>query len=464
MLLYKVMNSSMSQTRLTSASDRSKCFVDIRILHVTFVYGVAGRENKELARMFGPTRSSKVVVSVGHAVPWSTPPAGQGRSARTLGSSAAEGARHLGGSSGTFEQQQQQQQQQQPPPPNRAVRDETKKEKSAADSAVRLLLHRRRSSAVATHERLAALHDLSIYRFGGVLWPHWPAMRRWDRAIFFALLFTVFVTPFEAAFLQPGWNAVFWLNRAVDLVFLADIGFSFFLAYPDPMTGQWVTSLRRIGGHYLKGWFLLDVISTVPFDLFELLTDNRELGSYQAIRFLRLLRLLKMFSRLARGRRQSRSVVPSLLKVSFSKLALLKFGLTVVTVAHWIACLWRLVLEFQLEPRTRVCAGPCWLAQYRYAASSVVPTAAATRVGYSADDALDLYAICIYWAISTLSTIGFGDAGNPTNTTERFVAVFCMVRYRYARSWRRLLLPVAPSRSSADSRRRRLASTHSSAT
>jgi len=126
----------------------------------------------------------------------------------------------------------------------------------------------------------------------------------------------------------------------------------------------------------------------------------------------------------------------SLLKVSFSKLALLKFGLTVVTVAHWIACLWRLVLEFQLEPRTRECAGPCWLAQYRFAVSSVVdPTAAAaagaTRVGYGAGDALDLYAICIYWAISTLSTIGFGDAGNPTNTTERFVAVFCMVRYRH---------------------------------
>jgi hypothetical protein len=44
--------------------------------------------------------------------------------------------------------------------------------------------------------------------------------KRWDGMVMLALLFTASVTPFEVAFLTPGINTLFFLNRLVDLLFL----------------------------------------------------------------------------------------------------------------------------------------------------------------------------------------------------------------------------------------------------
>lgn len=48
--------------------------------------------------------------------------------------------------------------------------------------------------------------------------------KRWDGMVMVALLFTASVTPFEVAFLTPGINTLFFLNRLVDLLFLVVCG------------------------------------------------------------------------------------------------------------------------------------------------------------------------------------------------------------------------------------------------
>ena len=52
-----------------------------------------------------------------------------------------------------------------------------------------------------------------------IVFPYDPRVLRWDKAMIIALLFTVFVTPFEAAFLKPELGVLFWINRAVDVFF-----------------------------------------------------------------------------------------------------------------------------------------------------------------------------------------------------------------------------------------------------
>jgi len=60
-----------------------------------------------------------------------------------------------------------------------------------------------------------------------VLSPNDKTIRRWDLVTFAALLFTAVVTPAEVAFLDPkdNWpfDALFWINRVVDFVFMCDI-------------------------------------------------------------------------------------------------------------------------------------------------------------------------------------------------------------------------------------------------
>merc|ERR1719498_1395317 len=39
----------------------------------------------------------------------------------------------------------------------------------------------------------------------------------------------------------------------------------------------------------------------------------------------------------------------------------------------------------------------------------------------------EMYPVCLYWAVQTVTTIGYGDAGNPTNYSERILATLAML-------------------------------------
>ena len=56
------------------------------------------------------------------------------------------------------------------------------------------------------------------------------------------------------------------VNRCVDLCFFTDIIINFCLAYEMEDEGLWIVDHRMIAHRYLKSWFLIDVVSTVPFD------------------------------------------------------------------------------------------------------------------------------------------------------------------------------------------------------
>ena len=39
----------------------------------------------------------------------------------------------------------------------------------------------------------------------------------------------------------------------------------------------------------------------------------------------------------------------------------------------------------------------------------------------------EMYPVCLYWAVQTVTTIGYGDAGNPTTYSERILATIAML-------------------------------------
>ena len=74
---------------------------------------------------------------------------------------------------------------------------------------------------------------------------------------------------------------------------------------------RWVDEPKLIVCHYLKGWFVLDIISILPFDLASLKDPNEDpdaessssdLSVLKLVRIIRLLRLIKLV-RLVRGAR-----------------------------------------------------------------------------------------------------------------------------------------------------------------
>jgi hypothetical protein len=93
-----------------------------------------------------------------------------------------------------------------------------------------------------------------------------------------------------------------YIELAIDAWFLLDVAMNFFTGYHE-FTGEYVDSLPRIARRYFRGWFALDLISSIPADFIaELGAASNDVTTLRLVRLLRMARLLKLF-RLTRLRR-----------------------------------------------------------------------------------------------------------------------------------------------------------------
>jgi hypothetical protein len=126
----------------------------------------------------------------------------------------------------------------------------------------------------------------------------------WDLAQFVALLYIVFVIPLRVGFAEevPLLSAAFIIDLNIDLYFIIDI-------YINLNTAVWLesgvleTNIRVVRKRYLKGWFVLDFLSSFPLT-YVLLIGRLIAGDTRGERngYQRLLRLAKV-ARLSRFRR-----------------------------------------------------------------------------------------------------------------------------------------------------------------
>jgi len=79
-----------------------------------------------------------------------------------------------------------------------------------------------------------------------------PFMKIWDVVMLALLIFTAVVTPFEVAFLaSTEYDAMFFVNVVVSILFLSDLIINFFLPYIDKKTGVEVDDNVDIAYSYL---------------------------------------------------------------------------------------------------------------------------------------------------------------------------------------------------------------------
>jgi hypothetical protein len=137
-----------------------------------------------------------------------------------------------------------------------------------------------------------------------VAWgPDDPFIQNWQAFIVILLFYTTFVTTYEVAFLKDEQSlkidGLFFVNRFVDLGFLADMLVNFNMAYLDEKSLV-ANSRKKVRRHYLRGWFILDGLSLLPFGLIGELASSAKMKDMAGMRLLRMLRLVKL-ARLMRG-------------------------------------------------------------------------------------------------------------------------------------------------------------------
>ena len=107
------------------------------------------------------------------------------------------------------------------------------------------------------------------------------------------------VSAVDVAFLAVKLNLLFFINRLTDIVFMADIYINFKLAYFSKHERRWIVQKKAIQQHYLRSWFCLDVVSTLPYDIIDIIVDYTASGDgpspIENLKVLRVLKILKLF-------------------------------------------------------------------------------------------------------------------------------------------------------------------------
>jgi len=244
----------------------------------------------------------------------------------------------------------------------------------------------------------------------------------WDLTIIFMILYTAIVVPLRLSWTLPETVGVWTLDRLLDLVFMIDILINFNTAFERGT--ELVLDRRSILIHYLKTWFALDFIASFPFDFFISLLNGGSVLSYKdeqqntslslLPRLVRLFKLSRLF-RLARLQRILRRVQLQLgIRNSTNKI--LKFSGAAILCAHWMACMFYATSTFGGSADSKLGDFPSWV----------------ERLDQDNRDQLDAHSVAhtyiaaLYWSLTTMTSIGYGDVA-PKTPSERIFGIFGMI-------------------------------------
>ena len=78
------------------------------------------------------------------------------------------------------------------------------------------------------------------------------------------LLYTAIYVPVKVAFFDETSDFMFAFDLIVDFSFLTDIALTFFTSVEDT-NGKMIYDRGEIASRYCKGWFWIDLFTSIPF-------------------------------------------------------------------------------------------------------------------------------------------------------------------------------------------------------
>ncbi|XP_041830049.1 potassium voltage-gated channel subfamily H member 6 [Melanotaenia boesemani] len=243
-----------------------------------------------------------------------------------------------------------------------------------------------------------------------------PFKAFWDWIILLLVLYTAVFTPYSAAFLldehgdlrqrRCGYtcNPLNVADLMVDVLFIVDIVINLRTTYVD-QNDEVVIQPSRIAKHYIKGWFPIDLFAAIPFDLLVFRSGSDEMATLTSLlKTARLLRLVRVARKLDRYSEYGAAVLFLLM-------------CTFVLIAHWLACIWY-AIGFVERPYTET----GWLDNLAEQLGKTYNDSDST----SGPSVKDKYVTALYFTLSSLTSVGFGNV-SPNTNSEKIFSICVMV-------------------------------------
>jgi len=229
-----------------------------------------------------------------------------------------------------------------------------------------------------------------------VISPFGTFIKIWNSIILLVMVYVITVFPVRLGFIDDTLDwAIF--DLLVDSIFMFDMVVNTLTAYED-LNGNLVFHLHKIALNYLQKWFFLDLISSLPFNLILEGSNDIAIGSttpniYKVTKVFRLFRLAKMSNYYTR--------IFINFRVSKETLQLSKMIISMLFLLHITSCLWIMIAKIEDNPET-------WISYYDLIDA----------------DEFTLYIASIYFILTVLITLGYGNITATTTPEKAFISVF----------------------------------------
>jgi len=227
----------------------------------------------------------------------------------------------------------------------------------------------------------------------------------WNVIIFILAISTALFLPIRMAFMDETDIAKGYLyfDLFTDFIFIVDIGLQFFFVEED-VNGEIIVDIKKLAVSYLKSWFAIDMIASIPVSLILFLSKKSDIDhSIASIRFLkltkftRLYRLLSLFKMIKLLKNHKHlEVAVSYLHVSSDIKQIISSLIRLVFLLHIVGCTYAIVALMTAQDHMT-----SWI----------------NSQGIDDESVTTRYIAACYWAVVTISTVGYGDI-TPTNEAE----------------------------------------------
>ena len=284
------------------------------------------------------------------------------------------------------------------------------------------------SKQMSTRNVKAMVHDFSKYKHldhdNKVIFdPDSGGKFLWDLVILVFICFYVALGPFEFAFGQQDFSGAATMDYLGDTIFIADIAINFRTGFYAIRNGKYrlVRDPAEIARHYIgHNQFWIDVVSLgLPYYRGSGNGDGNGDGKSTALRFIRLLKI----ARLLRIKR----IVRSLYKVSITAAhwaRMVNLFVTMLIASHLVGCMF-----YALGVTSHEKDRDSWIA-----AQGLILEEGLSEEDYSST-VLNAYFDSLYWALMTLSTVGYGDIVPQNEQEVMFANVVMVIGAVFYASW-----------------------------